>query len=181
MFFEFIATAGTTIYGVFDPLSEIADIREKLSGNCAWNFSYRLETWKQFCRNRFPKFPEITKQMAYLFFYNLVTGCGQTIYLFQPDKQYDTVFNTEDKTIQCGQRVDVFKLWLMWKAKVRRDSENTDLFQKGNKLLWFLKPEFANVCFWYIPPSLKGRPDGPERTKLLHQVMFITLFRQSGD
>lgn len=37
-----------------------------------------------------------------------------------------------------------------------------------------LKPEVTNVGFWYIPPS------GPEWDELLDQVMFRTLFSQSG-
>lgn len=41
-------------------------------------------------------------------------------YLFQPDKQYDVSYDTGDKAIQCGRHVDIFKFWLMWKAKVRR-------------------------------------------------------------
>lgn len=40
-------------------------------------------------------------------------------YLFQPDKQYDVTYDTGDKAIQCGRHVDIFKFWLMWKAKVR--------------------------------------------------------------
>ena len=39
-------------------------------------------------------------------------------YLFQQDKHYDVTFDTGDKTIQCGRHVDVFKLWLAWRAKV---------------------------------------------------------------
>ncbi|MGH0131604.1 UNVERIFIED_CONTAM: hypothetical protein FKN15_047937 [Acipenser sinensis] len=34
----------------------------------------------------------------------------------------------------------------------------------------FKTPEYANVCFWYIPPSLRNIPDGPEFWKKLHQV-----------
>lgn len=40
-------------------------------------------------------------------------------YLFQQDKQYDVTYDTGDKAIQCGRHVDIFKFWLMWKAKVR--------------------------------------------------------------
>ncbi len=40
-------------------------------------------------------------------------------YLFQKDKHYDTSFDTGDKAIQCGRRVDIFKVWLMWVAKVK--------------------------------------------------------------
>ena len=40
-------------------------------------------------------------------------------YLFQTDKFYDaSYYDTGDKHIQCGRRADVFKFWLMWKAKV---------------------------------------------------------------
>lgn len=41
-------------------------------------------------------------------------------YLFQQDKQYDVTYDTGDKAIQCGRHVDIFKFWLMWKAKVSR-------------------------------------------------------------
>lgn len=43
-------------------------------------------------------------------------------YLFQPDKQYDVTYDTGDKAIQCGRHVDIFKFWLMWKAKVSIDT-----------------------------------------------------------
>jgi len=39
-------------------------------------------------------------------------------YLFQQDKHYDVCYDTGDKTIQCGRHTDVFKVWLMWRAKV---------------------------------------------------------------
>ncbi len=50
----------------------------------------------------------------------LLQECNQLCaeYLFQPDKHYDVSYDTGDKSIQCGRHVDVFKLWLMWKAKV---------------------------------------------------------------
>jgi hypothetical protein len=43
-------------------------------------------------------------------------------YLFQQDKHYDVNYDTGDKTIQCGRHVDVFKFWLMWRAKVDNGS-----------------------------------------------------------
>lgn len=33
-----------------------------------------------------------------------------------------------------------------------------------------LQPEHSNVCFWYIPPSLRALPPGPDRDARLHQV-----------
>lgn len=46
---------------------------------------------------------------------------------------YDVSWDTGDKTFQCGRRVDVLKLWLMWKAKVRKTVLLHDL--TGKKLL----------------------------------------------
>lgn len=37
-------------------------------------------------------------------------------------------------------------------------------------LLMSLQPEHTNVCFWYIPQSLRGVPDSPERREKLHRV-----------
>ena len=39
-------------------------------------------------------------------------------YLFQQDKHYDIGYDTGDKAMQCGRHIDVFKVWLMWRAKV---------------------------------------------------------------
>ncbi|TRY84135.1 hypothetical protein DNTS_026034 [Danionella cerebrum] len=81
------ATAGTTVYGAFDPLNEIADISEH---HGLWmHVDGLLQECNQLCAE----------------------------YLFQPDKHYDVSYDTGDKSIQCGRHVDIFKLWLMWKAK----------------------------------------------------------------
>lgn len=50
----------------------------------------------------------------------LMQSCNQmhASYLFQQDKHYDLSYDTGDKALQCGRHVDVFKLWLMWRAKV---------------------------------------------------------------
>lgn len=50
----------------------------------------------------------------------LMQSCNQmqACYLFQQDKHYDLSYDTGDKALQCGRHVDIFKLWLMWRAKV---------------------------------------------------------------
>lgn len=55
----------------------------------------------------------------------LMQSCNQmqACYLFQQDKQYDLSYDTGDKALQCGRHVDIFKLWLMWRAKVHTYSE----------------------------------------------------------
>ena len=57
----------------------------------------------------------------WLYWQGILQECNQlrAAYLFQPDKHYDVSYDTGDKTLQCGRHVDVFKFWLMWKAKVR--------------------------------------------------------------
>ncbi|CAB1343458.1 unnamed protein product [Coregonus sp. 'balchen'] len=87
-------------------------------------------------------------------------------YLFQQDKFYDMSLDTGDKSIQCGRKVDCLKLWLMWKAvgylveKMKK--------REGFELIG--KPEFVNVCFWFIPPSLRGKENSPDYQDRLSKV-----------
>jgi glutamate decarboxylase len=41
-------------------------------------------------------------------------------YLFQRDKHYDVCYDTGDKVVQCGRHNDIFKFWLMWRARVSK-------------------------------------------------------------
>lgn len=92
-------------------------------------------------------------------------------YLFQQDKHYDVSFDTGDKVIQCGRHNDIFKFWLMWRAKglegmgaqmdrlmglakyqVCRLQDMSSKFHLLND-----EPECVNVCFWYVPDRLRGK------------------------
>ncbi|KAK3568531.1 hypothetical protein QTP86_008613 [Hemibagrus guttatus] len=129
------ATAGTTVYGAFDPINEIADICEKynmwLHVDGAWGggllmsrkHRHKLDgieransvTWNPH------KMMGVPLQCSAILVREkgLLQGCNSMCagYLFQPDKQYDVSYDTGDKAIQCGRHVDIFKFWLMWKAK----------------------------------------------------------------
>ncbi|NXW26103.1 CSAD decarboxylase, partial [Circaetus pectoralis] len=108
-------------------------------------------------------------------------GAGAT-YLFQPDKFYDVTYDTGDKTLQCGRRVDCLKLWLLWKAAgtegLARRVERAFAFTRylaeevkrrdGFQLV--LEPEFINLCFWFVPPSLRGREGSPDYWPRLGKV-----------
>ncbi|XP_060931174.1 cysteine sulfinic acid decarboxylase isoform X4 [Limanda limanda] len=102
---------------------------------------------------------------------NLLKQChsASATYLFQQDKFYDINLDVGDKSLQCSRKVDCLKLWLMWKA-VGSDglAERVDkaffhviyLVEQMKKREGFHllgEPEFVNVCFWYIPPSLRGK------------------------
>ncbi|RMC05234.1 hypothetical protein DUI87_18418 [Hirundo rustica rustica] len=146
------ATAGTTVLGAFDPLDKIADICE-IHG-------------------------------LWLHVDGLLKKCysAEAAYLFQQDKFYDVSYDTGDKSIQCSRRPDAFKFWLMWKALGTTGLEErvnralalarylVEEIKKREGFQLLLEPEYANVCFWYIPPSLRKMEDGPEFWQKLHQV-----------
>lgn len=41
-------------------------------------------------------------------------------------------------------------------------------------LVYFLcdQPEFLNICFWFIPPSLRGKEGNPDYQEKLGKVSF---------
>uniref|UniRef100_A0A3B3T4V0 Glutamate decarboxylase 3 n=1 Tax=Paramormyrops kingsleyae TaxID=1676925 RepID=A0A3B3T4V0_9TELE len=196
------ATAGTTVYGAFDPLPEIADVCERhglwMHVDAAWGGGLLLSrrhagklrgieratsvTWNPH------KLMGVPLQCSAILLRQkgLLQECNQLCaeYLFQPDKHYDVTYDTGDKSIQCGRHVDVFKLWLMWKAKgsegfgcqVNWCLENAEyLFNKLEKrpdfeLVCKTKPEHSNVCFWYLPPSIRAMSRGPQRNSRLHEI-----------
>ncbi|RZF43142.1 hypothetical protein LSTR_LSTR012562 [Laodelphax striatellus] len=106
-------------------------------------------------------------------------------YLFQKDKFYDTSFDTGDKHLQCGRRADVLKFWFMWKAKgtdgleahIDKLFDNATYFKNmiserpGFELL-LENPECTNICFWYVPPSLRSSEarSKPDYNQRLHKV-----------
>ncbi|XP_064907685.1 acidic amino acid decarboxylase GADL1 isoform X3 [Columba livia] len=110
---------------------------------------------------------------------------AKAAYLFQQDKFYDVSYDTGDKSIQCSRRPDAFKFWLMWKALGTTGLEErvnralalarylVEEIKKREGFQLLLEPEYANVCFWYIPPSLRQMEDGPEFWQKLHQVAPI--------
>ncbi|RMB94086.1 hypothetical protein DUI87_29445 [Hirundo rustica rustica] len=138
------ATSGTTVLGAFDPLDAIADV-------CARHGLWlHVDGLLQRCH-----------------------GVGAP-YLFQRDKFYDVSLDTGDKSPQCGRRADGLKLWILWKAvgsqglarRVERAFAATRYLleqvkrREGFQLV--IEPEFINLCFWFIPPSLRGKDSSPE-------------------
>lgn len=115
----------------------------------------------------------------------ILKACHSTsaTYLFQKDKFYDTKYDTGDKHVQCGRRADVLKFWFMWKAKgtsgleehINKVFEMAEYFtttikrREGFKMV-LENPECTNICFWYIPPSLRGKEDEPDYIEKLHKV-----------
>ncbi|XP_022189961.1 cysteine sulfinic acid decarboxylase [Nilaparvata lugens] len=106
-------------------------------------------------------------------------------YLFQKDKFYDTSYDTGDKHLQCGRRADVLKFWFMWKAKgtdgleahIDKLFDNATYFKNmiserpGFELV-LEQPECTNICFWYVPASLRSAEarSHPDYNHTLHKV-----------
>ncbi|XP_055975896.1 cysteine sulfinic acid decarboxylase [Sorex fumeus] len=115
---------------------------------------------------------------------NLLKHChgAQASYLFQQDKFYDVALDTGDKVVQCGRRVDCLKLWLMWKAQGGQGLERrvdqafaltrylVEEMKKREGFELVMEPEFVNVCFWFVPPSLRGKQGDPDYSKKLAKV-----------
>jgi glutamate/tyrosine decarboxylase-like PLP-dependent enzyme len=88
-------------------------------------------------------------------------------YLFQKDK-LNTNLDTGDKAVQCGRKVDALKLWMAWVSMGDSGYEaHVDNFMAVSRhlrdqvvarsmFLLVAEPTCSNVCFWYIPPSLRG-------------------------
>lgn len=194
------ATAGTTVQGSFDNLREIADVCERhsiwmhvdaclggsvilsernkhlLSGiaranSIAWNPHKSLGVPLQ-C------------SMFLVREKGLLDACNsaQAQYLFQQDKFYDVSYDTGDKSVQCGRKVDVFKFWLMLRARgmaglgrrldrcmalskylfsecERREGFRLVLADVGGAF------DFTNVCFWYVPRSMRAAAAEEQETE----------------
>lgn len=53
--------------------------------------------------------------------------------------------------------------------------ENAEYFtklirQKDGFKLVLDQPEFVNICFWYVPPSLRGSQQNSDYNEALHKV-----------
>jgi glutamate decarboxylase len=136
-------TTGTTVYGAFDPIPDIADICERhgiwLHIDAAWGGGLLMsKTYKEKRFKDIERADSVTwnphKLMGTLLQCStlhvkekgLLISCNQMSadYLFQTDKCYDVTYDTGDKVIQCGRHNDIFKLWLMWRSRGMEGFEN---------------------------------------------------------
>uniref|UniRef100_A0A8I6GBN4 Cysteine sulfinic acid decarboxylase n=1 Tax=Rattus norvegicus TaxID=10116 RepID=A0A8I6GBN4_RAT len=169
------ATSGTTVLGAFDPLDAIADVCQRhglWADSVAWNPHKLLAAGLQ-CSAL------LLRDTS-----NLLKRChgSQASYLFQQDKFYNVALDTGDKVVQCGRRVDCLKLWLMWKAQGGQGLEwridqafaltryLVEEIKKREGFELVMEPEFVNVCFWFVPPSLRGKKESPDYSQRLSQV-----------
>lgn len=106
-------------------------------------------------------------------------------YLFQQDKFYDTSYDTGDKSLSCGRKVDAFKFWLMWKKRGAMGFERLieNAFDKAEYLtelvrrkegfeLVLSKYQFTNISFFYIPTFMRAKE--PRDEKWWKKISTIT-------
>ncbi|XP_033726715.1 cysteine sulfinic acid decarboxylase-like [Pecten maximus] len=196
-----MATCGSTVLGSFDDLNAVADVCQKhgvwMHVDAAWGGSTILSAkhrslmsgvnradsvaWNQHKMSGVP----IQCSTLLMKEKGLLEQCNSfhAEYLFQPDKCYDTSYDIGDKTIQCGRKADVLKLWMQWKAYGDKGMEaRVDhayemamyLTQKVKETEGFrlVLPEFqcTNISFWYIPPRLRGKDENEDWWKELAKV-----------
>lgn len=89
-------------------------------------------------------------------------------YLFHSSTQNDAD-DLGHKSLQCGRKPDCLKLWLHWKRHGSRGIEQridrafsfahrlSQLVATDERFHLLLPPESCNVCFYYLPPSLRPR------------------------
>ncbi|KZC11083.1 PREDICTED: cysteine sulfinic acid decarboxylase-like [Dufourea novaeangliae] len=196
------ATCGTTVLGAIDPLPEIAAIcREEniwlhvdacLGGTLLLSEKYRTRLTGIELSNSVAWNPHKMLGAPFQCSLFLVNGknmlhetnCAGARYLFQQDKHYDVSWDTGDKSLQCGRKVDGPKMWLMWKARGTRGlRESVDLAMhaieyfyeriKGRDGFRLVLPSYecCNVCFWYVPPSMRGQEETPEWWDNLYSII----------
>ncbi|XP_030385649.1 cysteine sulfinic acid decarboxylase [Scaptodrosophila lebanonensis] len=196
------ATAGTTVLGAFDDLDGLADLAARhglwlhvdacLGGSALLATQHRSLLKGLARANSFAWNPHKTlgaPLQCSLFITresDLLARCNsiEVNYLFQQDKFYDVSYDTGNKSVQCGRKIDAFKFWLMLKA--RGYSQYGHLVDHAINMARLLEQklraradrfrlvldthEYSNVCFWYIPKNMRGRQETAEWWTRLYTV-----------
>ncbi|XP_053695114.1 acidic amino acid decarboxylase GADL1 [Sabethes cyaneus] len=179
-------TAGTTVLGGFDPFHAIADICNKyklwmhvdscLGGTAILSQKHAhlldgTERADSIAWNPHKTLGAPLQCSVFLLKYKgLLHECNSANadYLFQQDKFYDVSYDTGDKSVQCGRKVDAFKIWLMFKARgtaglaelVDNAFDCASYFaEEAKKRPGFRlvtdKHQYTNITFWYIPKKMR--------------------------
>lgn len=178
------------IPGAFDDLNAIADVCEKynlwLHVDAAHGGSAMLSKNNRHLMNGIERTNSLTWNphktlgaplQCSLFLTkekDLLPQCNSTDakYLFQQDKFYDVSYDTGNKSVQCGRKIDAFKLWSMLKYRGTGGLGNLVDHVIGMSKLFTAKVksregfrlvqesfQYTNVCFWYIPKHMRGREE----------------------
>jgi len=189
------ATSGSTVLGAYDDLDKLSDVCRShkiwLHVDACWGGSVVFSSKLKHLMNGSEKVDSIAwnphkmvgaplQSSAFIVRHAGLlhtTNSANATYLFQQDKFYDVSYDTGDKSIQCGRKVDAFKLWFMLKAHGEAYMgdmvENT--FNMAEYLVQLVQSregfrlvpgyedrQCTNVGFWYVPPSLRNQKENDE-------------------
>jgi glutamate/tyrosine decarboxylase-like PLP-dependent enzyme len=193
------ATCGTTVYGAYDDLNAIGEVCEK---HKVW---FHVDAcWGGHCLFS-PKHKDLMKgshransiSLTGTKCFGLPQQCALIVlrekgvlrtcnsmnadYLFHEyeEKNYDL----GDLTLNCGRRVDSFKLWVSLKVHGEKGFEErtehafdqaryvADRCRASNGTFELAhNPQSLNVCFWYVPKVWRNKPRTPERDAVLDKI-----------
>nr|QNG40898.1 glutamate decarboxylase 2 [Hofstenia miamia] len=196
------ATAGTTVTDAYDPINEIANLCEKhriwlnidgaFGGSLIFSNKHRHLLKGAHRANSvvwdFHKMLGAPLPCSVLLLREsgqLKAAQGISVgYLFAGKKHYDVDYDLGNLSIQCGRKIDNFKVWMAWKARgsngfeahVDKLYENAEYFlnkikSRDDFRLVFPKAEpRLKICFWYLPPWLQKKTLNEEDKKYLNAV-----------
>jgi len=201
--FAVCITAGTTVLGAYDDIDAVGDVCHKhkvwLHVDACWGGHCLLSAKHRSLMKGAHKADSIAwtatkclglpQQCAVLLLKKpgVLYSCNamHEDYLFHQHDEKD--FDLGDRTLNCGRRVDAFKLWVSWKVYGDKGFEErvdhafdqaqyiAQQIQKkpGVFELVMDKPESLNVCFYFVPPSARNLPKGEERSEKMSKATTI--------
>ena len=195
--FLVVATSGTTVAGAFDPIGAIGDIAERnglwLHVDASYGGGVLLSDRYRHLMAGVARADSVAwnphKMMGLPLTCSVILTRRKGVLEATNGMQADYLFHGADggtpdlgdRSLQCGRRVDAFKLWFSWLAngdqgyarRVERLFELAGIFRQlldqreGFHLV--REPEGTNVCFRYLPPAARGLK-GEERRRREHQL-----------
>lgn len=205
-----ISTAGTTVYGAFDPINDIHDIcsSEKIwhHVDAAWGGLVLWSNRKNMLKG-IEKVDSVTLDFHKLMASTLTKGIfitshsgmlkdvhsgGGSKYIFHDPDSIDT----GQYAIQCGRKVDSLPLWFQWKLNGTKQfrTKVEELFDLASWLKNYLKehevkykpiqePEFFNFCFQVKPDDSNtniSEFNFQLRKRLMDRGNFMVNFSQNN-
>jgi len=118
--------------------------------------------------------------------------CAKAAYLFKKDT-LNNEWDTGDKSIQCGRKMDVLKIWMNF--KIQGENGIAERVERMMALGEYLREQISkreeadgsfklvskgymmNTCFWVIPPSARGLNapayNSPEWREKVHNAAIV--------
>lgn len=196
------ATAGTTVRGSFDPFQEIGEICREfniwfhidgcLGGSVIFSnkYSYLLNgcelsdsiSWNAH------KMLGIPIQTSILLMKNknaLIesNSFDDISYLYHDDNKFDV----GKKTIMCGRRADILKLYITWQYYGSKTFESwvdhafenaihfTKMLNELDDFVVLFDTQSVNVCFQYVPLHLKSTNCSTDKISEINQNIYNAL------